>query len=232
MAIDRRFEIKPHDPAFLVNTRLRDFPREGMLLSISPHMHFRGKSFTAKLEKKKTGKNKTDKEVLLNVPAYDFNWQHNYQFSEPVSLADVRTITADIVFDNSDANPFNPDPSKYVTWGDQTWEEMAIGFFDISVPRETDTDVKIRKRGREMPAEPTEDELAELQAKVDKVVKDFFERFDADEDGIIMRSELPLAMRTGGRGYAKFNTDGQRGLTRDEVTAEARRRLEKLEKRN
>ena len=233
MAIDRRFEIKPNDPAFKVDTRLYDFPREGKLLSISPHMHFRGKSFTAKLEKKKTResktesetKNETGKQVLLSVPEYDFNWQHNYQLSEPIELADVRTITAEIVFDNSAANPFNPDPSKYVTWGDQTWEEMAIGFFDISVPRKPDT--AARKRVLQMPAESTEDELAKLEAKVENVVKDFFERFDADEDGIILRSELPLAMRTGGRGYSKFNTDGERGLTRDEVAAEARRRLEK-----
>jgi len=87
-------------------------------LSISPHMHFRGKSFTAKLKTKSKSS-----EILLSVPKYDFNWQHIYQLSEPMPLSDIRSITADIVFDNSSANPFNPDPSKYVTWGDQTWED-------------------------------------------------------------------------------------------------------------
>ena len=225
MAIDNQFEIKPNDPAFKVNTRLRNFPKDGTLLSISPHMHLRGKSFTAKLERKKTPESENKNEVLLHVPQYDFNWQHIYQFSEPVPLNNIRNITAEIVFDNSSANPFNPDPNKYVTWGDQTWEEMAIGFFDISVPRNS-SEQGPAKHLLDVSDEPTEEELAKLEAKVENVVKDFFERFDGDKDGTIMRSELPLAMRTG-RGYWRFNTDGKRGLTRDEVAAEARRRLEK-----
>ncbi len=230
MAIDNQFEIKPHDPAFKVNTRLRNFPKDGMLLSISPHMHFRGKSFTAKLvrQNKPKGDDKieNENEILLSVPQYDFNWQHIYQLRQPIPLSDVRTITAEIVFDNSADNPFNPDPEKYVTWGDQTWEEMAIGFFDISVPREPSSE-GAKKHMLDVSEEPSSAELAKLQTKIDKVVKDFFERFDGDNDGIILRSELPLAMRTGRGGYSKFNTDGKRGLTRDEVAAEAKRRLEK-----
>ena len=226
MAIDNQFEIKPNDPAFKVTTRLRSFPRDGKLLSISPHMHFRGKSFTATMVKRKNVDGEKSKfQTLLHVPQYDFNWQHIYQLNEPVSLSDVRTITAEIVFDNSAANPFNPDPNKYVTWGDQTWEEMAIGFFDISVPRKPPAkgpEKKILDDSNEL----SEAESKKLQAKIDHVVNDFFERFDSDDDGTIMRSELPLAMRTG-RGYSRFNTDGKRGLTRDEVAAEARRRLEK-----
>ena len=221
MAIDRQFEIKPNDPAHQVNTRLGRFPKDGTLLSIAPHMHFRGKSFTATMKMKNNGKSKSGKEILLNVPEYDFNWQHIYQFSEPVPLADVGSITAEIVFDNSAANPFNPDPEKYVTWGDQTWEEMAIGFFDISVPRKRDNDQLLGESDQ-----PTEAEQEKLEAKVDKVVNDFFERFDADKDGLILRPELPLAIQ-GRRAYSRYNTDGKRGLTRDEVAAEARRRFEK-----
>jgi len=225
MAIDRQFEIKPNDPAHKVNARLKRFPKQGMLLSISPHMHFRGKSFTAKLEMKQESKNGSSKKVLLKVPQYDFNWQHIYQLSEPFPLANVRTIAAEIVFDNSSANPFNPAPEKYVTWGDQTWEEMAIGFFDVSVPRKPSRK-NPTKRFFDAPDEPTEAELAKLQSKIDNLVNNFFERFDDNQDGLIERSELPLSMQSR-RGYSKFNTDGERGLTRDEVATEARIRLEK-----
>ena len=130
-------------------------------------------------------------------------------------MSDIRNITAEIVFDNSAANPFNPDPEKYVTWGDQTWEEMAIGFFDISVPRKP-SEKGPAKRMLDVSDEPTKAELAKLEAKIENVVKDFFERYDGDKDGMIMRSELPLAIRSG-RGYSRFNTDGKSGLTRDEV---------------
>lgn len=226
MALDRNFEIKPNDPAHQVNASLRNFPRQGTLLSISPHMHFRGKSFSAKLETRRARKSKTENEMLLNVPEYDFNWQHIYQLSEPIPLADVRSIKTEIVFDNSTANPFNPDPERYVTWGDQTWEEMAIGFFDISVPRKPSKKVASQPTDDEAKEEKAKANEAKLKAKVDKVVVDFFERFDADEDGLIVESELPLALRSW-RGYSKFNTDGKRGLSKEEVEEEARRRLEK-----
>ena len=222
MAIDQDFEIKPNDPKHVVNVRLRNLPRNGTLLSISPHMHFRGKSFTAKLKTKSKSS-----EILLSVPKYDFNWQHIYQLSEPMPLSDIRSITADIVFDNSSANPFNPDPSKYVTWGDQTWEEMAIGFFNISVPRKS-VEKKIEQSSDEVQAlaKAAQAKQVKLQAKIDKFVKDYFERFDANKDGTIMRDELPLSVQSS-RGYSRFNTDGERGLTVAEVAEQARRRFAK-----
>ena len=222
MAIDQDFEIKPNDPKHVVNVRLRNLPRNGTLLSISPHMHFRGKSFTAKLKTKSKSS-----EILLSVPKYDFNWQHIYQLSEPMPLSDIRSITADIVFDNSSANPFNPDPSKYVTWGDQTWEEMAIGFFNISVPRKP-VEKKIEQLSDEVQAlaKAAQAKQVKLQAKIDKFVKDYFERFDANKDGTIMRDELPLSVQSS-RGYSRFNTDGERGLTVAEVAEQARRRFAK-----
>ena len=221
MAIDRKFEIKPNDPNHVVHIRLNKIPRNGTLLSISPHMHFRGKSFTAKFKSKSDGA--TD--ILLSVPEYDFNWQHIYQLSEPLPLSDVGSITVDIVFDNSSQNPFNPDPEKYVTWGDQTWEEMAIGFFDVSVPRET----KVSKAEQtpavvEAEADAERKKQAKLQAKIDKTVADFFERFDANKDDIISRDELPLALQSK-RGYSRFNTDGEPGLSVAEVTDQARQRF-------
>jgi len=94
------------------------------LLSLMPHMHLRGKDFryTAIYPDGK-------KEILLSVPNYDFNWQHRYMFAKPVSLPKVTTVECVAHFDNSAANPANPDPSKTVRWGDQTWEEMMIGWY-------------------------------------------------------------------------------------------------------
>ena len=100
------------------------------LLSFMPHMHLRGKSFKYTLEER--GK---DPEVLLDVPAYDFGWQSYYLLAEPRDLPPGAKIACDAVFDNSSANPANPDPSKPVTWGEQTWEEMMIGYVDVDFPR-------------------------------------------------------------------------------------------------
>jgi hypothetical protein len=91
-------------------------------------MHYRGKAFrfTAHYPDGK-------KEILLDVPRYDFNWQTYYMFKEPVSLPKGARILSSAWYDNSDKNPSNPDPKVEVKWGDQTWEEMMIGFFTYTV---------------------------------------------------------------------------------------------------
>ena len=223
MAIDQDFEIKPNDPNHVVRVRLKRIPKNGTLLSISPHMHFRGKSFTAKLKKKSDG----NSEILLSVPEYDFNWQHIYQLNKPLPLSDVRSITAEIVFDNSSQNPFNPDPSKYVMWGDQTWEEMAIGFFDVSVPRNPDESKETTKpAAKKAEAEVERAKQTKLQAEVDRTVSRFFKRFDANGDDVVTKDELPIALQSK-RGYSRWNTDGKPGLSVEEVTQEAMQSIEK-----
>lgn len=93
------------------------------LIGLTPHMHLRGKDFqyTAKYP---TG----ESEVLLNVPRYDFNWQHTYVLAQPKPLPAGTVIECVAHFDNSPNNRFNPDPKATVRWGDQSWEEMMIGF--------------------------------------------------------------------------------------------------------
>jgi hypothetical protein len=87
-------------------------------------MHVRGRDFkfTAQYPDGQS-------EVLLNVPNYDFQWQHRYRLAEPKKIPAGTRIDCVAHFDNSIENPANPDPTKAVTWGDQTWEEMMIGFF-------------------------------------------------------------------------------------------------------
>jgi hypothetical protein len=95
---------------------------------LMPHMHFRGKDFRFEVIYP-DGKTET----LLSVPKYDFNWQLGYQLAKPLVLPKGTRIECIAHFDNSANNPYNPDPTKEVKWGDQTWEEMMIGFFSVSV---------------------------------------------------------------------------------------------------
>jgi len=101
------------------------FRQDTELLSLMPHMHLRGSRFryTARYPDGSS-------EVLLNLPNYDFNWQHRYLFRTPKFVPKGTTLECVAHYDNSEENPANPDPSKSITWGDQTWEEMLIGWYE------------------------------------------------------------------------------------------------------
>ncbi|MFM7977318.1 MAG: alkyl hydroperoxide reductase, partial [Pirellula sp.] len=129
VGIDQDFEIPPGANNHSVTARVPRFPKDGELLAVSPHMHVRGKAFELRARRGQA----TD--ILLNVPHYDFNWQHTYEWTDRIPLADVDGLEFTATFDNSDANPTNPAPGEYVMWGDQTWEEMAVAFFEVSRPR-------------------------------------------------------------------------------------------------
>jgi thiol-disulfide isomerase/thioredoxin len=100
-------------------------PKDLHLLSMTPHMHLRGKSFAYLAHYPDA-----HEEILLSVPGYDFNWQSVYRLAEPKALPAGTTIHCEAHFDNSAANPANPDPGQTVLWGEQTWDEMMIGFID------------------------------------------------------------------------------------------------------
>jgi hypothetical protein len=71
------------------------------------------------------------RETLLSVPNYDFNWQTNYVLLEPRRVPKGSTLECTAHFDDSSANPRNPNPRAFVTGGDQTWGEMMLGYFDF-----------------------------------------------------------------------------------------------------
>jgi len=98
------------------------------LYRLLPHTHLRGKSweYTAVYPDGRS-------EILLSVPRYDFNWQTDYVFSQPVKLPKGTKIRAVAHYDNSVANKSNPDPKVDVRWGDQTWEEMMFTAFVYSI---------------------------------------------------------------------------------------------------
>jgi hypothetical protein len=108
-------------------------PRDALLLSMFPHMHLRGSGF----EYQVLG-TRGRVETLLRVSKYDFNWQLTYTLKTPLPLKAGTQLLWTGYFDNSAANPRNPDPTKEVAWGDQSWEEMLVGFFDVAVPPDVD----------------------------------------------------------------------------------------------
>ncbi len=127
-----RFLIPPGDPDHRVEVH-GSLPNEALLLSFFPHMHLRGKTFEYRLIE--PGK---IPETLLRIPQYNFYWQLSYRLKEPMLLKAGSTLQAIATFDNSRANPHNPDPDSAVKWGEQTWAEMMVGFFDIAVDPKID----------------------------------------------------------------------------------------------
>lgn len=96
--------------------------KDAIIYSLLPHAHFRGKAsqFSAVYPDGR-------EEILLSVPDYDFNWQTTYLLEEPIVLPAGTRIVHTTWWDNSAQNPANPDPTRDVTWGQQSWEEMLFG---------------------------------------------------------------------------------------------------------
>ncbi len=122
-AMNRWFRIPPGaDNHEVVSQHV--FRTDTQLISLFPHMHLRGKSFRYVAHYP----DGTD-EILLDVPRYDFNWQLRYELTEPKAIPKGTKLDCIAHFDNSEENLANPNPKDTVSWGDQTWEEMMIGFF-------------------------------------------------------------------------------------------------------
>jgi thiol-disulfide isomerase/thioredoxin len=102
------------------------FERDALLMTMLPHMHLRGKQFTY-TARYPDGK----EEILLHIPAWDFGWQNGYRLAEPKPMPKGTRILCEAAYDNSENNPANPDPSRRVRFGEQTWDEMLIGYFDF-----------------------------------------------------------------------------------------------------
>jgi hypothetical protein len=105
--------------------RCYTFEKDKMLLSITPHMHYRATDATYELTRP-NGK----KEILLSVPHYNFNWQLVYRFQDPVYVEQGSLLTVTAHYDNSANNPANPDPSKVLRWGDKSEEEMMTSWIE------------------------------------------------------------------------------------------------------
>jgi mono/diheme cytochrome c family protein len=140
------FVIPPGAPDYRVEAR-GTLPNDALLLSFFPHMHLRGKRFEYNI----IGKNKSA-EPLLRVH-YHFHWQMSYRLAEPLSLKAGTELQAVAWFDNSKENPHNPDPGMAVRWGEQTYDEMMVGFFDVAVDSRLDKPRFFQRGGPSAPKE-------------------------------------------------------------------------------
>ncbi len=142
------FKIPPGEANYVVEGK-SPLPNGATILSFFPHMHLRGKSFEYKALYP-TG----ETETLLRVPKYDFVWQLDYKLAKPLVVPPGTRIVAAGTFDNSPNNPNNPDPKATVGFGEQSWEEMMIGFYDVVMP----ANMSLREFFAPKPAAPSKGE--------------------------------------------------------------------------
>ncbi len=141
MVINAAFEIPPHASSHEESAR-KLFLRDSYILNLFPHMHFRGKSFRFEAEYP-DGR----REVLLDVPHYDFNWQLRYDLAKPVFMPKGSRLICTASYDNSADNPLNPDPTQTVRFGLQSWEEMLVGYYTtVRAPPTSETAARDAQR--------------------------------------------------------------------------------------
>jgi len=133
--MNARFAIPPGDPNYKVESTYT-FTQDSHVHSLMPHMHLRGKDFEFRITYP-DGQSR----VILSVPRYDFAWQSYYILKEPLAAPKGSRLDCVAHFDNSEKNKFNPDPKKEVRWGDQTWEEMMIGWISYTIDAPVDKTV-------------------------------------------------------------------------------------------
>ena len=132
--MNTKIRIPPHTKAH-TESQSEVLERDVLVYSMLPHSHYRGKAsdFVAHYPDGTS-------EVLLSVPSYDFNWQTSYILRDPKVLPAGTRIVHTTTWDNSTQNPANPDPSREVPWGQQSWDEMLFGSISYRYLEEDETD--------------------------------------------------------------------------------------------
>ena len=178
-------------------------PKEMLLYSAFPHAHYRGYASDLWLELPDGTKTR-----LLAMPRYDFNWQREYTFAEPIKVPAGSRLIANYWYDNSKQNPANPDAAKTIVWGDQSWEEMfytAIRYrwLDETSTKLTDYDDQMNRTRMVGMFDDNLDhkiQKAELKGEFGDRLKPFFAQVDRDASGALETSEIAaLQVYLGGR---------------------------------
>jgi peroxiredoxin/mono/diheme cytochrome c family protein len=125
-AINMDLKIPAGDSNFAAEARHR-FDQDTLVYSLLPHMHLRGKAFRFEAVYPDM-----KREVLLDVPRYEFEWQNVYVLSEPKLMPEGTVLRCLARYDNSSENPSNPDPGRTVRWGEQTKDEMLVGYVEVA----------------------------------------------------------------------------------------------------
>lgn len=214
LAIDQDFEIPPHASRHEVVARVPFLPEDAELLTVSPHMHLRGRSFELRTTRDQAV------QTLLRVPRYDFNWQHVYEFTQPLPLRDIDTLEFTASFDNSTDNPFNPAPDEYVMWGDQTWEEMAVAFFEVARPHRpvasSPTTTTANDRTEASLETSARSNSSEFTSPAAEAFADrFLSKLDRNGDGEVQWEEASQVVKD--RSFSTFDQDGNGRITRIEL---------------
>jgi len=216
-ALQTQFSIPPGDNAYVVHGVSKTNKVDSLLLGMSPHMHVRGKAFRYELQSA-DGKRST----LLDIPKYDFNWQTTYVLNEPLPLAPGDRLFCTAAYDNSAKNLNNPDPTQTVRWGDQTWDEMMIGYFHYATPLvkidPADDKTEKPRRGRIAAMLGGGDDDAKREDRMQMVREAArlkkFDALDQDGDGRLVKADVPVDL------YPVFNnldTNRDGTVTREEV---------------
>ncbi len=194
-AVNTSLRIPPGDANYQVTAISPPFPKSATLLSFSPHMHVRGKSYRYEIKS-----DNDSQRTLLDIPAYDFNWQTTYVLREPLAIQNRDRLFCTATFDNSAENLNNPDPTATVTWGDQTWDEMMIGYYHYSVPLQSPS------------ANDRKETAAEIVRRTIRLNK--FDELDQDGDERVLRHETPRSLHAI---FDELDTDNDQVLTRTEA---------------
>ena len=170
-----------------------EFDQDALLHDLVPHAHYRGVASRFELVKPDGSR-----ETILSVPNYDFNWQRTYEFIEPKLVEAGSRLLHTTWYDNSAANPGNPDPEREVPWGLQSWDEMLYGAFSFTYVDET-TEA------------PTHDKTRSQTAQ-------FVGFLDQNLDGKVSWRELPRDMKKRlVQGFKAVDADGDGSLNLDEM---------------
>lgn len=170
-----------------------EFPADAYIYTLYPHAHYRGWSVELK-EKTPDGKEK----MLLSLPKYDFNWQRDYDPVEPILIKKGTKLIASWIYDNSEHNRANPDPTINVTWGEQSWEEMMYFRVNYRWADETVDNVRNDLQAKLMDSRTIGalDTNADDKVQIDELtgtmasVKGRFKDLDLNHDGGLDKAEL------------------------------------------
>ena len=185
--------VLPAGEARHKETAYIDVPKDMLLYSAFPHAHYRGYASDLWVEYPDGAKKR-----LLAMPRYDFNWQREYSFAEPLKIPAGSKLIANYWYDNSRQNPANPDASKTIVWGDQSWEEMfytAVRYrwVEETSAKLTNNDELIDKTRMMGMFDDNVDgriQKAELKGEMGAQIVKYFVMVDKDKDGAIDKTEF------------------------------------------
>jgi hypothetical protein len=200
--VNARISIPPGADNHREEAVLR-LPMDAQVMGFLPHMHLRGKA--CKYEVTRSGGETT---TVLDIPRYDFNWQLLYRYFEPLSLKAGDAIRFTAWYDNSEKNPANPDPTKTVRWGSQTFDEMHLGYVEYYIPNAKPGESPSLFGGRRRAA------VGIGNGRPGFDLEAIFKRHDRDSDGKLIGNEIPDAQRDN---LMRLDTDEDGAITLEEA---------------